>query len=172
MMSVAYQCASVNGTGGATLMVFQRAEHLEAVFDQVGHRCGESVASNVRLIVERNLRSGRVASVLAQTKNLTLADYVWQVVACYQNPGPYLIENGHGRQLSCQPLFTVLQEWAYNWQLRHGLTPAEASHEATTCARRALLLITHRAFSYDVPFDAWAIVLLRQICAEKQPSTT
>lgn len=170
-MSTGYMWNGLNGPGETTLVNDGREEHLESVFDQVAGRCGDAVARNVRLIIGRNLRSGRVRAVLAQTKSATLSDYVWRVAAYYQKPGPYLVDGPCGRALSWQPLFSALQEWAYHWHLRHGATPAEASHQATACARRALLLIAHRPFSYDVAFDTWALALLQQICAQVQPAS-
>jgi hypothetical protein len=163
-MSTHYQGSSVNGRGEASRATTPRDVHLETVFDELADRCGETVARNVRLIIGRNLRSGRAGTVLAQTKDITLVDYVWRVAACYQEPGPFLVDSPPGHKLSWQPLFGALQEWAYNWHLHQDLTAGEASQRATACARRALLLIAHRPFSYDVAFDAWAITLLQQIC--------
>jgi hypothetical protein len=175
-MLIRYQHSSVNGRGAAAWTTYQCEEHLESVFDQLAGRCGETVARNVRLIIGRNLRSGRAGTVLAQTKNITLADYVWRVAAHYQNPGPFLVDRPPGHEFSRQPLFGALQEWAYNRHLCQGFTAGEAWQRAIGCARRTLLLIAHRPFSYDVAFDAWAITLLQQICTlehtaiSRQPS--
>jgi hypothetical protein len=165
-MLVAKECSRAYGAGGATSVTYDDETQLEAIFAQVGQRYGAVVARQVHLIVGRNLRSGRAGMVLAQTRNLTLADYVWRVVAQYREPGPYFSDSRHGRELNCQTLFASLQAWAYNWYVRHGQTEEQAAQQASTSGRRALLLIAHRPYTYDVPFDAWAVTLLRQLCAE------
>jgi hypothetical protein len=165
-MLVAKECSRAYSAGGATSVAYDDESQLEAIFVQVGQRHGAAVARQVRLVVDRNLRSGRAGMVLAQTRGLTLAEYVWRVAGHYQEPGPYFSDSRHGRELNCQALFTRLQMWAYNWHVRHGMTEERAAQQAPICGRRALLLIAHRPFTYDVPFDAWAVTLLRQLCAE------
>jgi hypothetical protein len=141
-------------------------QRLESALKQIAHDQGDEVAQAVRLIVQRNLRSGRLRSVLVQLEAISLEDYVRRVTDCYQNPGPYLVAGQGGRpRYLWEALFPVLQQWAYNWHLGHGLSAAMAADRASTCAKQAALLISSRAFPFDTEFDVWAITLLRQVCA-------
>jgi hypothetical protein len=141
-------------------------QRLERVLKQIAKHQGDEVAQVVRLIIQRNLRSGRMQSVLVQLEAITLEDYVRRVADYYQNPGPYLVagQGGQPRYL-WEALFPVLKQWAYHWHLERGLTVAEAVDRASTCAKQAALLIAGRAFPYDTEFDVWAVTLLRQVCA-------
>jgi hypothetical protein len=141
---------------------------LENTFKQVADQRGAEVAAAVRLIIQRNLRSGRLHTVLAYLDNYTLEDYVWRVADRYQNPGPYLVGGPEQQQpYSWETLFPVLQRWAYNWYLDRGFTDPVARDRASAGARQAALLIIGRSFPYDTEFDVWALTLLRQACAGK-----
>jgi hypothetical protein len=143
-------------------------QRLESVLEKVADRRGGEVAEAVRLIVQRNVRSGRMRSVFAQVEGINLEDYVWRVADRYQNPGPYLVaEQGVRQRYLWEALFPSLQQWAYNWHLDRGLTTRNAVDRASACAKQAALLIARRPFPYDIEFDAWAITLLRQVCAGK-----
>jgi hypothetical protein len=143
--------------------------YLERIFSKIADQWGDEAARAVRLIVERNLRSGRIQAALTQLDNLTLEEYVRRVADRYQNCGPYLVGTPEQRQsYRWDALFPTLLQWAYNWYLSRGFTEPVARDRASASARQAALLIAGQTFPYDTEFDVWAITLLCQACAGRK----
>jgi RNA polymerase sigma factor (sigma-70 family) len=155
----------------------------QADLEQLGLSCQEFVA-RITDIVRRNLASGRAGRVMAEaTKRATAgrglpiagtdADsglwaigdhfeaYVDRVIACFLEEHHRVEGLAAQDQAAWTALFEQLANRATHMLLRMRMSAARAANEASDFAQKTCEIIFCHPFPYDVSFDAWATLILR-----------
>jgi RNA polymerase sigma factor (sigma-70 family) len=155
----------------ATSRVLQMCERRvsEAVTEDDLEQCGpprEELVRHISDIVSRNVASGRAQRVMAGQSieargELPLETYIDRVI------NSYLREHGRVEALAAQDeaawteLLEQLTGRAYSILLRLQVPPGRARGEAPDFAQETCEVIFNHPFPYDVSFDAWATVILK-----------
>lgn len=139
----------------------ERALHLLA------EQRGKELERAVSPIVFTSLSKGRIQTFL-ERQDYSPADYVRHVADHYEQWHDHV----HAVQVEkrsdvWQPLYEQLQQWAFRLLPRMGY-PAyvdrdDHRQQAYACAAKAALVLIDAYFPYDVDFEAWAYVLLRNV---------
>ena len=128
---------------------------------------GTDVVTAVTPIIFANLQKGRLHTFL-ERQDCSPSDYVQRVATHYQQWHGYIhavqVEKGSD---VWQPLYGKLQQWAFRLLPRMGY-PAFTGHDeqwqqAQACATKAATILLNASFPYDVDFDPWAYILLRNV---------
>jgi hypothetical protein len=147
-------------------------ESLLAALDQEVATASDSLShaltGEISRIVRANFNDGRVHLFLEGSQAPGVEDYVRLVVKTYRQLSPY-VHNLQVRRAKAAilPLYEQLQTWAYNLLLQKSHAPGMASLKgAEICGQTALLAILAAPFPYDIQFESWAMIRLRQVCRE------
>lgn len=142
-------------------------EAIEDALQLLAEQRGADLVTAVSPIIFTNLGKGRVQNFL-ERPDCSPIDYVWRVTDKYNQWHGYIqavqIEQ---RDDVWQPLYEQLQTWAFRYLPRIGY-PAYASREdhiqqAHACAAQAAFTLITAYFPYDVNFEPWAYILLRNV---------
>jgi RNA polymerase sigma factor (sigma-70 family) len=128
---------------------------------------GSELVAAVTLIIFTNLDKGRMQTFL-ERQDCSPANYVQRVADHYEQWHDYV----HAVQVEkrsdvWEPLYEQLQQWAFRLLPRIGY-PAyvdrdEQLQQAQACATEAATVLLNAFFPYDVDFEPWAYVLLRNV---------
>ncbi len=140
---------------------------LEHALHSLAEQRGAELVTAVSPIIFTNLDKGRVQTFLEQS-DCSPIDYTWRVADIYEQWHTYLqVVQIEQRDDVWRPLYKKLQTWAFRHLPRIGY-PAYASREdhiqqAHACAAKAAITLINAYFPYDVNFEPWAYVLLRNV---------
>lgn len=133
------------------------------------------VAQRIAEIVAENLASGRAQRVVGaweqgstgagesapQLPCSLLAAYRERVTAIYLQEHERVAALAQGEHAAWGVLFQQLAQRAYHMLLCTGVAAEQAQLEACDFAQQACETIFRQRFPYDVPFDAWATLILK-----------
>ena len=142
---------------------------LTTALQELAEKKDESLAATLRPIIERNLSRGRIQSFLNGHENPTPRHYVWRVVEIYERLHSYLVELQEQRSSEVWlPLYKDMSKTAQHYFLRCGLPETKETRElAEESARETSARILTSHFPYDVEFQPWMYVVLRNVCSGK-----
>lgn len=146
-------------------MIISRDAVVEVVHRVAGQKDG-SLVSTLLPIIYLNWEKKRVEYYLNAHPQCQLEDYVFLVAGYYEQFFPKIyqlqIQRSHESWLET---FSWLQSMAFNLLRKQGLQPtAETQMLAQECAIDASLVILRKSFPYDIVFQAWAMVILKNHC--------
>jgi RNA polymerase sigma factor (sigma-70 family) len=122
--------------------------------------CRETIGA----IVVDNLDSGRLVRFLENGTVGSVAEYVQRVVTHYGRWSDYLARLEQQDDETWDELYEQLQAWARGLLRRVTFsTWAERNQHAVDCATDAALVLTRQTFPFDVNFEAWTYVVLRNV---------
>lgn len=126
----------------------------------------EALAVAIEPIIYTNCKRERIGKWLGKNSKRTVLAYVRQVAELYEDHHHYLYQIQVEKSDDVwHPLFKQLQRWAYNFLLGKSFRPGRRTFElAIGYATDAAATLVDSYFPYDVSFDAWACVLLQNIC--------
>ena len=113
-------------------------------------------------IVARNVQSGRAQRVLAATAPEQIDQYIDRVIATFIVEYDRLDRLAAGEVTAWTRLFQQLAQRA-QWLLNRIATSPATAPEAIEFAQAACEAIFRSTFPYDVSFDAWATLVLKNI---------
>ncbi len=120
-------------------------------------------------IVSHNGQSGRAQRVIAATGPVTphqLDGYIDRVIATFLREAPRLDRLSAADETEWAQLFKQLTQRAQSMLSRVDASPATAP-EAIEFAQAACEAIFRTTFPFDVSFDAWATLILRNIIRQR-----
>lgn len=140
-------------------------DSLERALQALAVEKGAELVGKIRPILEANLDRGRIEYSTEGRPKLIL-EYVWLVAERFTQDSKYLYEIQTSKSTEVwDPLFIKMQTWAYNFLTRKGLIPGPRTQEiAVECATEATLSLTNAHFPYDIVFDAWAHIIVQNVC--------
>lgn len=130
-------------------------------------RSSPQVTAQVAKIVWRNVQSGRVRRAFARNGAHTsitldsLEEYVDRVIGHYLDEGERVERLAVGDGAEWEYLQRRLYWRAYRMLQRWSPMGFTAKQDAVDFAQQTCLTIYHATFPYDVSFDAWATLILK-----------
>lgn len=142
---------------------------LEEVFQELEEALGAPLSEAIRSVIWTNLTRGRVLSFLEGNEHATPRQYVLRVIEFYNRLHPHLYNLQVVRASEAwQTLYDQMCQTAQHYFVRWDVPNIHATHElAKECASEAAARILTAHFPYDVEFDPWMYVLLRNVCYSK-----
>lgn len=129
-------------------------------------RCSEETAfvPAICSVVRQNYASGRLYKVINNTGTESVSAYVKRVCGFYEEWHDYvqLIQVDQDQSL-WEELFEQLQRWAKSFLRKKRVPYAHRTQYAMDCAADAGAVIASSHYPYDVNFEAWTYVLLRNV---------
>jgi Na+-transporting NADH:ubiquinone oxidoreductase subunit NqrB len=146
-------------------------DQLNRALQRLADERGPEAAAMVAPIVWDNYRLGRIDIFVDDTGGETrFYEYVVRVADGHAQWSRYLeqlqVEKDRATR---EALFTRLQTWAYNFLGNQNarLNGVALTLLALECATTALHVLLSTRFPYDVHFDAWACVVLNNVCRRR-----
>ncbi len=121
-----------------------------------------ALIQRITTIVARNVQSGRAQRVLATTAPEQIERYIDRVIATFIVEHDRLDRLAAGEADAWTRLFQQLAQRA-QWLLNRITTSPATAPEAIEFAQAACEAIFRSTFPYDVSFDAWATLVLKNI---------
>lgn len=121
-----------------------------------------ALIQRITAIVARNVQSGRAQRVLATTAPEQIERYIDRVIATFIVEHDRLDRLAAGEADAWTRLFQQLAQRA-QWLLNRITTSPATAPEAIEFAQAACEAIFRSTFPYDVSFDAWATLVLKNI---------
>jgi len=139
---------------------------LEQALRELGQRKGEDFAAQIRPVVLANLKEGRLEFFLENAGGATPRDFVERVAGIFTSLNPFITALQIERSADVwEPLYAQMQKLAYNFLLKRGLIPGEATYRlAVDSATDAALALLNARFPYDTDFEPWAYQFIRYAC--------
>lgn len=144
---------------------------LEKVLAEWEQQSGQSFTAEVREIVQTNLDRGRIEKRFGEISLPTeeqLAAYVALVANYYQQHHVLLHKLQKGREQAneeWEQLWGSFYEWAYSYLRKKNFSGgSETAVFAENYTQEAAVAFFHAYYPYDVPFDAWARLLVINTC--------
>jgi RNA polymerase sigma factor (sigma-70 family) len=140
---------------------------LENALQQHDQQRGNAAGAAIHQILLSNLKRSRVHYYLEHHALATVEDYVALVAKCWEELHGYVHELQVAKcDLLWQPLLEKLRLWAYGYVGRWNQEQRSRMEWATACANLAGARLVHAHYPYDIEFDRWACVLVRNVCRE------
>lgn len=135
--------------------------------DFVAAKLGPDTAAKIREIVDKNHQYGRLHTYLEGNQGCAPGHYVRLVTEIYQQQHLYLRQVQRLRsETEWEPLYEQIKKWTFSYLRSRGLAPGpDTGQLAVDYAAEASLALIKARFPYDTEFDAWAVVITRNICA-------
>ena len=140
---------------------------LERALKSIAKQRGQQTAAAIRPILLANLERGRVHYYLNGNGSAQVQEYVGRVTDTYERLSPYLFKVQQARSTDVwMPLFEQIQRWVYNFLKRQSGSLSGLLDLTTDYAMAASERLLTAYFPYDTEFDAWACVLVQNVCRE------
>ena len=143
-------------------------KEIEEILETLKEELGEKELTEVKNILYSNLTRGRIRKFTEQN-SIDLRDYVLQVIGCYRDY--------HDRVRSIQieksneiwvAFKRRLDLWAFRFLCKRGFPPNRNTFRlAQDYATETSITVMKARFPYDISFDSWAYVLLRNVCFQQ-----